>query len=268
VKSFHVICGLPRSGSTLLCNVLNQNPRFFASSTSILPQTLAQLSALWSNSPEIKADLARDAKGTEKRLNDAVKALIGAWYKGRGVVFDKSRGWAHNALPLKKLYPEARIIVTVRDLRSIFASIEKHHAANPLLDHAANPQEKEIYTRADQMFSPQGMIGLTVGGVMDLMRRKPPGLFVVQYETFAENPDMIMDRLYAEIGEPRCEHDFAKVENTATDLDALYLNKFPHEGSGRVEAVDRDEWRRHVPQDVAGAIMQTHAGFNQAFGYN
>ena len=267
MKAFHVICGLPRSGSTLLCNVLNQNPRFYASSTSVLPQTLAALSQLWSNSAEIKSELARDKEATEARLNNAVMALIDAWHPRDMVVFDKSRAWAHNALPLKRLYPEARIIVTVRDLRSIFGSIEKQHQLNPILDHAANPLEKEIYTRADQMFSPEGMIGLTVRGVLDLQRRNLPGTIVIQYETFAENPQLVMDRLYAELGEEPYRHDFETVENTASDLDALYLNKFPHEGAGKVQRIERDEWRQYVPQDVAGLIMQHNGAFNQAFGY-
>ena len=36
-RKFHFISGMPRSGSTLLAAILNQNPRFRAGMTSPLP---------------------------------------------------------------------------------------------------------------------------------------------------------------------------------------------------------------------------------------
>jgi hypothetical protein len=49
-------------------------------------------------------------------------------------------------------------------------------------------------------------------------------------------------------------------------VDGLYNCKFPHEGEGKVEAREED-WRKHVPQDIAGLVMQRFAGYNRAFGY-
>lgn len=265
MKSFHVICGLPRSGSTLLCNVLNQNPRIHASSTSPLPQTVAALSHLWSNSPEVKGDLAKEG---DKRLVRSARALIQAWYQDKkGIVFDKSRGWGHNALLLKQLYPDACIVAMVRDLRSIFASVEKQHRKSPILDYANSPQEKEIYTRADQMFGPQGMIGAPLRGVMDLLQRNIDRSIVVQFETFVQNPEIALEKIYAAIGEKPYAHDFEDVKSTATDLDELYLGKFPHNGSGKIEAPEPDEWKQFVSPEIAGLIMQTYPGYNKIFGY-
>lgn len=265
MKAFHVICGLPRSGSTLLCNILNQNSKINASSTSPLPQTVATLSHIWSTSPEVKGSLAEDG---DKRLVRSAKALIEAWYKDRrGIVFDKSRGWGHNALLLKQLYPDAAMIIMVRDPRSVFASIEKQHRVSPILDDAAGPLQKEIYTRADQMFSADGMIGAPVRGVMDVLHRNIDNAVVVQYETFVQNPQMVMEKIYTAIGEKLFEHDFEDVKSTATDLDALYLNKFPHDGSGKVEPSDPNEWKEYVPSEIAGLIMQAYPNYNKVFGY-
>ena len=265
---FHAICGLPRAGSTLLCNILNQNPKFYASSTSVLPQSVAGLSNLWSNSPEIKSDLARDKERTEKRLRQTLKAMCDIWYvdEKSKVVFDKSRGWAFNALLLKQIYPDAKIIAMVRDLRAVFGSVEKQHQRYPIFDEAPDPMGKTVFTRADQMFSPQGLIGGPINGVMDLVRRQPEGLIVIQYETFVQNPQMIMDRLYTELGERPYEHDFDNVKNTATDLDSQYLHKYPHEGSGQV-APRLDDWQDYVSPDLAQQIMGRYPGYNQAFGY-
>lgn len=262
---FHAITGLPRSGSTLLCNVLAQNPKFYASSTSVIAPSVAGLTNLWSNSPEVKSDLAHDKDRTEKRLQRTLKAMIDCWYvdEKSKTVFDKSRGWAMHSLVLQQIYPQAKIIAMVRDLRSVFASIEKQHRKNPILDHTTG---QPIAGRADQMFSPDGMIGGPVMGVLDLIARQPPGMVVIQYETFVQNPQMIMEKLYAELGEKPCEHDFEAVKNTATDLDALYLNKFPHEGSGKIEP--GEGWQEYVPSGLASQIMGRFPNYNQAFGYS
>lgn len=266
----HAIAGMPRSGSTLLCNVLNQNPDFHASSTSCVAQTVRQISGLWSRSPEIKTELVADKEGTEERMVRSVRALVTAWYEGKAkVCFDKGRFWNLNAAILHQLFPEAHIFVCVRDLRAIFASIEKQHAKNPMLDDAGNEIELTTYNRADRLFSPQGMLGAQIMGIEDLLRRRFGFVHPIQYETFVANPQLIIDRIYADIGEEPFKHNFEHVENTASEKhggDALYLNKFPHEGEGPVERREED-WREHVSPDIAQLVMAKFRGYNQAFGY-
>lgn len=264
---FNVICGTPRSGSTLLCNILNQNPNFHASSTSCVAQAVRALSNLWSNSPEIKSDLINDKDATEKRISRSARALVEAWYKGKeGVVFDKGRLWNHSPLVLKQLFPDAHQFVCIRDLREILASIEKQHAQNPMLDEAENPLELTTYNRADRMFAPQGIVGSHIVGVEDLMRRRLPNVHIIQYETLVKNPKIVLDSIYTVLEEDSYEHDFTNVEKTSTDVDGLYLGKFPHEGSGEVKPPEND-WRDHVPVEIAGLLMQRFQAFNQAFGY-
>jgi sulfotransferase len=270
---FHVIAGMPRSGSTLLCNVLNQNPRFFASSTSCVAQTVRSISGLWSRSPEIKSDLIADKEGTEARMARSMRALVEAWYADRAeVVLDKGRFWNLNALLLNQLFPDAQMLICIRDLRAIFASVEKQHARNPILDDAGNAVELTAFSRADRLFSPNGMLGQQILGIEDLIRRNlrnqkgKPFTLPVQYETFVQNPQIIIDRIYTALGEEPFAHDFEHVENTATDVDGIYNNKFPHEGEGPIKPREED-WREHVPQDIASLIMQKFRGYNQAFGY-
>lgn len=267
----HAITGLPRSGSTLLAQILNQNPIFYASPTSIMPQIVSMLSMTFSGSPEIKSALAKGKEVTEAKIDRCVKSVIEAWYDGKEVVFDKGRGWCHNALILKRLYPEAKMFVTVRDLRNVFATIEKEYGKNPVLDMAANPLEKTVYERANQMFSPQGIIGLPINGVEDLLRRKPDNAVIIQFETFVKSPKLIMEKIYAEIKEPYFEHDFDNVSEVSEDsglYDAVHLNKFPHTVHKKVEPRDDYEWKKFVSDDVARLIMEKFNGYNRAFGYS
>ena len=116
--------------------------------------------------------------------------------------------------------------------------------------------------------APDGLVGLPVEGVMDLHLRKFPGTVIWQYEYVTRSPEAAMRKLYVEINEPWFDgHDFTNVENQATDLDALYLGKFPHDGAGPVTPAVEGEWARFVPEDLAVQMMQRFAPYNRAFGY-
>ena len=109
----NVITGLPRSGSTLLCNIINQNDKFWATSTSNLPQMINAVTHTWTGSVEVKNLLEKYKEETEKKMYDSIVAFIEKWHEieGKEVIFDKSRGWSSNNLMLKYLYPDAKIIV-------------------------------------------------------------------------------------------------------------------------------------------------------------
>jgi len=264
----HVLTGLPRSGSTLLANIFNQNPNFHATSTSELPHFLNQITHSWTNSIDVKNELNNDREKTEDKMLRTMRAYVEAWHKSdKKVIFDKSRGWSNNALMLHKLFPEAKMIVMIRDLRNVFASVEKQHAKFPLLDEAQDPQSKTLYTRADQQFGPQGVIGAPIVGIEDLLRRKPDGILFVKYEEFVENPEKTLEDIYKLIDESFYEHDFENIENTATDPDGFYLHKYPHKGSGKVEKTDIDEWKKFLSDDLAKTIMDRFEFYNKSFKY-
>ena len=265
--NFHILGGTPRSGSTLLANVFSQNKKFHVSTTSPVCQVLGNISHLLSHNPEIKGLLHHDKNGTEKKMLNSTRAFIETWYRGHKIVLDKCRGWGHNVLVLKSLYPESRIILCVRDLRNIFGSIEKQHAKFPLLDEATSIEEKTQFSRADRMFSQNGIVGMPIQGLVDLLRKSPPNTIIVPYEHFAKSPQLIMERIYSEMKEPYFKHDFENVKARTGELDALYLHKYPHNGSGKIVESDPDEWKQYVSPEVAKLIMDRFTSYNQALGY-
>ncbi len=269
MKGFHVISGLPRSGSTLLCNILNQNPEFYAGSTSPLPEICSGFVNIISNSMEIKACLVNDSEATQKRLQGMIMGLIVEWYadKQDKVIFDKSRGWPFSSTLLRSVFENIKMIVTVRDLRSVFGSIEKQHQKTPIFDQAMNPIQKTITSRADSMMSPEGIIGQCVHGVEDVMMRKPDNVFVLQYESFTVDPATKIKELYNFLGLPHFEHTYDDIKNTSEDVDSLYLNKFPHQGVGKINPADKTEWEEYVPEELAKLIIERYPSYNQRFGY-
>jgi sulfotransferase len=209
--------------------------------------------------------LEKQKEETEQRMNKSMTNLVEGWYEGKGkeVIFDKSRGWNTNHLMLKHLYPSAKIIVCVRDLRNVYSSVEKQHRKNPLLDGSI----KTIYEKADKMFSPDGMLGGCIQGVEDIIRRDVDAIYV-KYEALAANPDKIMRQVYDYIDEDYyMEHNFDNVENVSIDCDGFYLNKFPHLGCGKVSPGDPKEYEKFLAPDLAKTIYDRFESYNKFFNY-
>ena len=125
---------LPRAGSTLLQNILGQNPDFYVTPTSGVLELIYASRNNYTNDVSFKA---QDPELMKKGwLNFCNQGLIG-FYKGitqKKYVVDKSRGWGIHYNFLNSFYPNPKIVCMVRDLRSIYASMEKNFRKNPEKD--------------------------------------------------------------------------------------------------------------------------------------
>jgi len=259
--NFNVITGLPRSGSTLLCNLLNQRPDTYASSTSALPQVANGIATVLTNSPEETSRL-ENIPGTDDHHVRIVRNLIEGWHDtDKPVVFDKSRGWARNALLLHSAIPDAGIIVTVRDPREVLASIERRNRETGVYEPGG-----DLFARCNTQVAENGLVGGPIGGVEDLIRRKLPNVEFVTYDQFVAAPARTMATIEKVCGLEPHEYDFDNVESTATDADVVYRNKFPHKGSGPVKPVESG-WSDVIPDDIAKGTLARWPLFCSTFGY-
>src|SRR5262249_30673842 len=143
-KEYCFISGLPRSGSTLLANILAQNPRFHASATSGILDVMFGVRNHWDQLAQFQAMTDRPACEAAKLR--VMHAILDAYYADdtRPVVFDKSRSWlAHLELAEAVLGERARVLVPVRDIREVLSSFERlwrQSAATRQL-----PQESQFY---------------------------------------------------------------------------------------------------------------------------
>lgn len=258
--SFHVLAGLPRSGSTLLCNLLAQRDGVYVGSTSALPAALRGLSGLFTSSTEVSSDLISDPSARQRHL-DVLRAVVDAWHPQAPIVIDKSRAWAQMSLLLRRVKPDAVIIVTVRDPREVFASIERQHQASAEYGHQAG-----ILDRASAMLSPDGLIGSSCNAIEDLIRRRLPGVLFVGHPALAHDPHGTMRRVDAALGLDPFEYDFDTVSNASREVDELYRFKFPHEGSGSV-GPPGGHWSDIIDADTAKQIIGRWPLYATTFGF-
>lgn len=263
---FHVVCGTPRSGSTLLCNLLAQNTKLHVSPTSPTSGALESLRLYLSQSAEVIGMLADNRDDTEKRLENSFRGFIKGWYPESKQIIDKSRGWSIHHQLLRQVVPTSAIICIVRNPIHILASIEKRNAQFAILDQSLTPIRKTLLQRSSEFLSPDGMVGSAILGVEDLLRRKPDRTVIIRYEDFVQNPEKTLDQIYEVLPIDRFNHDVNSVESVSKDFDAIHRNKYPHVAQGKIEPKPSD-WRKWISLDVAKLITERWPYFCQKLDY-
>jgi sulfotransferase len=221
VERVHAISGLPRSGSTLLAAVLNQNPRFSANMTS--PVYMLVTSLLEKMSPGKEFSSFFDDKCRTRVLRSV---FDGYYYRhtGEDVVFDTNRLWPTKAAALKALYPNCRLICCVRHVGWVIDSIERMLKANPLQTSRIfgfKPVDS-IYVRVQSLMNTEnGLIGLAWSALHEAWFAEDAArLIVVKYESFVQDPAKVIESIYKELGEKPFRHDFENVNYAEEEFDA------------------------------------------------
>lgn len=119
MKQFIILSGLPRSGSSVLCSMINQHPDIHASTTSPVIDLIEILNQNW---PNISAALI---KPDIKQYPNMVKGICYGAYEhiDKSIIIDKNRLWPrHGKLMTEVLGSKPKVICTVRSIPEILAS--------------------------------------------------------------------------------------------------------------------------------------------------
>jgi len=244
----HLISGLPRSGSTLLCALLRQNPRFAAAMTS---PVAALISALM---PKISGATEFAVFFNDKRRRAILRGVFDAYHAdvpAGHVIFDTNRTWTGRSSLVAELYPESRIICCVRDVGWIIDSIERMLRKNPLqLSRIFNFQPGgSIYSRVETLMnSDNGLIGQAWASLREAwFSEHAKRLILISYENLARQPDITLKRLYGELREIPFKHDFDHVTYDEPDYDAHLGMPGMHKVQEKVEYRKRESC---IPPDI------------------
>lgn len=224
-KTIHVIAGLPRSGSTLLCNILNQNPRFHATSTSGILEIILAIRNQWENVSSLRASPNKDGK------NAVIKGILQNYYStvDRPVVFDKSRGWAaYIELAEHILQRKVKLLVPVRRVVDILASFEKLYRTQA--HEWQFPQEKSHFAewqtaegRADIWMRSDQPVGIAYNRLRDSIGRGfGDRMLIIEFEHLTSHPNETLQTIYNFLEEEQFEHNFTNVEQVTTEDDDVH----------------------------------------------
>jgi len=261
---------LPRSGSTLLQNVLMQNPEIYSTPTSGVIEFLLQARTIYSTGDAFKA---QDPKEMEKAFQGFCKAGLYGYFDAitdRPYVVDKSRAWTGNFRFANFIEPEAKAIVMVRDLRGIFASMEKNYRKNPHKDSMiVNGLELKNMTVDSRLqhFSISPPIGPSLEWLKDSIQQGyDQHMLFIRFEDFTHNPDFEMQRVYNYLNIPYFKHDFDNVEQLTKENDVIHGIFGDHQIQPTVKPVVED-YTSILGFQNCDTIKQSYAWFFEKFNY-
>lgn len=242
-KTYHFVAGMPRSGSTLLCNILGQNPRFNVTSTSGIMDIMFSVRNNWDQLIEFKA-----APNDEGKLR-VLRGILDSYYGNvsEPVVFDKCRGWlAYLEMAENVLDRKAKVLVPVRDLRDVLSSFEKiwrnTSSLHQLAPEAAHYFDfQSIEGRCRSWLRTEQPVGLAYTRIKDAVQRGfADRMHFVRFEDLTSRPAEVMAGIYDFLEEEPFDHDFDNVKQITWENDAVHGIKGLHDIRPKVEPIRSD----------------------------
>lgn len=256
---FVCITGLPRAGSTLLCQLLAQHPDVDCDGhSSPLCLSLLSLRRQISDEPFFLSQLDGSFEQGYGRLIGAMRGFLRGWQNGssKQIVVDKNRAWLQAVELLLHLEPEAKLIVCLRDLGQIYGSIEAQHQRTPALDFTDQLADLDRFSRAGTLFALDKTIGMPLNAlhaVGELPRTVLEHLYFLRFEDLVAQPAAAMTRLYAWLGLVPFSIDPENLKTTAQESDSHYRMKYLHRQSTRVVAPRRHEIPPRIQAQIDAA---------------
>jgi len=263
---------LPRAGSTLLQNIIGQNPDFYVTPTSGLMELLYGAKVNYSEMTEFKHSKYPELmkKGFIAYCNEGIHGFANA-VTDKKYYLDKGRGWGFYIEWLEQFMPyQPKIICMIRDLRDVFTSMEKAFRKNPDKERMIIWREMRNNTTAKRIdtWASTPPIGISIERLESILQMGNANkILFIKYEDFCLRPDVEMSKIYQYLEVPFFSHNFDYIPQITDEDDA------PNDGFGdhiirnRLELLQSDAMRILGPQ-ICDWIYNRYNWFFQYFGYN
>lgn len=231
MKNIYFLSGLPRSGSTVLAAILNQNPAVHTTATSGLLDMLVGTLRAWADSMSTHA--TPDKVKAEAEIQRILRTVCEAKYAevDKPIILDKARGWASDVnIPTmaKVLGHKPKIIATVRSIPDCVASMVR----------VAKPDNLAEFLRTSELVNHVKESYQTLEGGY---RFAPECILFVDYDDLLSDPQSQLDRIHAFIELPAFDYNL-----NAINADHLKEN-------------DEEVWQVKGLHDVKSELKRQHS---------
>ena len=238
--NFIGVTGLPRAGSTLLCQMLSMHPEIHCEgNSSPLCNTLLGIRRMVSDDQFFLSQLDNTFDTSYAHLASAMQGFLRGWNQDcqKKAVVDKNRAWLHCIELLLHIAPEAKLIVCIRELGQVYGSIEAQHQKTILVDFIDHLADYDRFGRADTLFAKDKAIGsplISLHAVQDLPVEVRGHLYFLRFEDMMERPAACMSHLYAWLGLSPFEINPKKLAIGIQESDSHYHMKYLHTQHGQI----------------------------------
>jgi len=239
-KTLHFLSGIPRSGSTVLAAILNQNPMTHVSTTSGLVHALDGLANTWHS-----AGLLNENDPERKKLAQTMRGAIDAFYEDtdKPVIIDKSRGWPIAQIMgamSQVLNRPPKIIATVRSVPDCAASFIR----------VAKPADLDEFMHTGQLMDHLRAAYISLQNGFEYA---PENFLFVEYEDLLADPKAQLARIHEFLELPAFEYDFNNIDGSTVAEDDEQLHG--HAGMHDVKPVLAAQHKQD-PRD----LLKSHYG--------
>jgi sulfotransferase len=224
-NKIHFLCGIPRSGNTLLSSILNQNPDVYSSPLSSLSANLGNLyKNLYSQNSLRNVE-------NKNRNEFALKQYSKLFYSDvdKKIIFDREKVWTTPYyFNLIKLFitEDPKIIMTVRSIPDAFSSfikIKYDIIKNEIKEYNFDTSgyEKEEDAMCDFLLQPGGMFYKTLFGLENAVKpENKKHILFIEFNDILNKPEEVTNSIYDFIGAERFSHNFDNITKLEVDDDA------------------------------------------------
>lgn len=231
-KDFAFLSGLPRSGSTLLSSILNQNPTIHSGANSPM------CGMMWHLEQSIIATEQFNAYPKAHVVYPMVYGILESFYSDRDekIIIDKSREWSmpQNFELLKRVLSyEPKIILCVRSIIEILASFINLVHNNPknvsFIDKEIEARQDFYFyrhpdeIRCDSLMRPKGPIDNALYGIAFACQPENKNNFhFVEYNDLVSDTKNTINKIYDFLGLDYFDHNYENIENKFHERDETY----------------------------------------------
>ncbi len=266
-------CSMPRAMSSLMQNILVQNPDIAATGTD------PSFEFIYGARANLNGD---DAKSMNQEVllkaynafcREGLRAYAEVLAGDKKNICIKHRGIsAHYDIIKSILGDKVKIIQMVRDARSIFSSYEKIFRAtqqypNGIVNHA-KMQGTSTAKRVD-IWAESPPIGLAFERLKQvILEGNDKYVLFIKAEDLTKNPEETMEKVYSYLEIPHYLHDFNKVEQLVKEDDEVYNMGVPlHSIREKIEFIKPD-YKEILGKELSDNLNRHYSWYQEKFNYS
>lgn len=221
------MAGLPRSGSTLLSSLLNQNPRIYSGPSS---PVVSSMLALEGNFSQDELFLGYPKIEVAKQI---IASVLPQFYSDieKPVIIDKNRSWVNRMNYISGYFDVVpKVICPVRDIAEILTSFIMMCRRNPYTNQEKINFIDEMLVksnlpltdtnRCEFLAGPGGILGQSYNGIKQaIMEGYDNNLHFVEYKDLVSQPQETLNKIYEFLGEEPFEHTLKGLSNPHREND-------------------------------------------------
>jgi sulfotransferase len=273
MQQLHYCLGLPRTASSLIMNILNENPRIFTTGTCPMPYFI---DACQKRSTEVSEFIALDKDVLHKSYINFLRQGMKGWFEAmtdKPIVFSKSRIWSEQFPHTFAIDPNSKYLVILRDLRDIICSFEslvwkypqvKYSGGDGTPFHQLPFEERmEIYCR--DTLSLLGRPLQKLPHLLELVKKYPDNFFILRQEDFNEKPREAFQVIYQFLGEQYFEHDFDNIpKSDYYEHDTVYRALVNHKTGTKLKKLE-PRWPKVMTEKQSKMVIDNNRWYYETF---